>query len=361
MVFGENHGCLATLWQSYSRYMIKLVAGVNTFMRHETDSSQNADKTRVIGQIFTKMYMLYFFDMAANSGLCRAHAKGFLAYIQHVGGPDVIPALPLQYRAAARFFSQVGISRHHMLYKWLKMCRKIVTINTTTPARQQLLGHAEYTESQIEKILAIEFDLDNPFPMDVRIAVVRTTLLRYQVATKTVSEAALLHAVCGIVHKLDNVDVDGWARTDNPFEESSAYDMGQIFRNAVLLYGIITLPRSLFHSWAQSQIFEQTFASGAESHDVLRTYLTSKLIKQLKKALPLLNYVPSVSWPLQVAGVGVATGSAVDRAFVDGSLFAVWAHLESDIAAIVLLQKLRNFWSAGKTEWEECFDEPCPC
>ncbi|KAJ3493702.1 hypothetical protein NLG97_g4564 [Lecanicillium saksenae] len=334
---GEEPSFLGRLWEKYNQYLLQIVMTVNEHLHGNKHGEHDAQKRLIIPGVISYIYVLVGFDLGLASGLWLSHVKGFLAYTQHCGGPKAVIQTPGAHFPFARFFS------------------KVVTFNTITPAKQQLLGYSDYTERQIETLLGYEFDMDNPFPMDARIAVVRITRLRHQVATGTISTLAVPHAIKKVFKKLSGVDIDSWVRKDNPLESDIAYEMGRIFCSAVWVYGLLTLPRSALSAWATTQ---PGIGSNA-SFESLLSFYTSQLLEQLRELFPLVAYKPSFKWALAVAGVATATRAPADRSFVDDCLLSIWLHPQSSGAVLICLEKLRAFWSSGKTGWEDCFDEPC--
>ncbi|KAJ6781017.1 hypothetical protein PWT90_04919 [Aphanocladium album] len=338
---GEDPASLGTLWEKYNQYLLEIVMTVNEHLYCKKRTDHDHEKRLVIPGVISYIYILVGFDLGLASGLWLSHVKGFLAYIQHCGGARAVIQTPGAHVHFARFFS------------------KVITYNTTIPAKQQLLGYADYTERQIETLLGYEFDMDNPFPMDARIAVVRITRLRHQIATSAVSEPALLHAINAIFTMLSDADINGWVRKGNALEADIAYDVGRIFCSAVWLYGLIALPRTATSAWASTQPCPQACADCSPSYESRLSFHKSQLLTQLQELFPLLAYTPSLKWPLVVAGVAAAQGTAAEQSLVDDCLLSIWLHPQSNGAVFLCLQKLRAFWSSGKTGWEDCFDEPC--
>ncbi len=232
--------------------------------------------------------------------------------------------------------------------------------NTTIPATKQILGYANYTDNQLRAVLEFEFDPDLPCPIDVRMAIIDITRLRYQIAT-TSFIPALMTTRHGILEKLDTADIDDWAEKNSPLGGATIQTVGQIFHTAAWLYGILTLPRSVTHSWARAHLPLQPCEADLDPYQDLRSHQRSRLLTLLKEVFPLLQYPNSVRWPLLVAGVALgADGAQVDRAFVDQCLFTIWQNPLGDGAIFICLQKLRDFWHSGKAGWEDCFDEPVP-
>lgn len=62
-------------------------------------------------------------------------------------------------------------------------------------------------------------------------------------------------------------------------------------------------------------------------------------------------------WPLVVAGVEAASGTAEERAFVDQQLFQMTCDTGASYP-LVAKGVLEKFWVSGKTRWDDCFDRP---
>lgn len=155
---------------------------------------------------------------------------------------------------------------------------------------------------------------------------------------------------------------DEWAGSESwrgEVEVGRVY--GRVFPIAIRLYGIQTLPASALAAWAASSPeIETAYATlaGSSIADSLRVQHREELLALLRKNWAAVKYKPALVWPLLVAGVAAVDGEAEDRQFVEDCLETVLAMPITACSFITVVDKLRAFWRSGKTEWEDCWDEP---
>ncbi|KAI3325502.1 hypothetical protein HD806DRAFT_552786 [Xylariaceae sp. AK1471] len=120
--------------------------------------------------------------------------------------------------------------------------------------------------------------------------------------------------------------------------------MGRIHQSAVVLYCILSLQHVLL--LPQSSDLERT----ANTH-------YDRLLLDLKEGFRYTNFKNCLFWPLVVAGVRAARGTAFERTFVAEQFRDAVKDTGSSIP-IFACRTLMAFWESGKTGWDECFDQP---
>lgn len=81
LVYGDT-AASAQLWNSYSRYLNKLIHLVNVYLKETTPAATV--------KAISYMSILMATDMAVESRLWQAHANGCLAYVNALGGAQIM-------------------------------------------------------------------------------------------------------------------------------------------------------------------------------------------------------------------------------------------------------------------------------
>ncbi|TQV93714.1 C6 zinc finger domain-containing protein [Cordyceps javanica] len=323
------------VWATYLRYMLATLTATNALVGVRWRPGARHP--------FYQLLSLLFLDFQVPGNLWRLHMKGFLAYVdQCFGGIAFVADRPVP----TVDFTLILI--------------RVITANTTSPARQQVLGYDHYTDDQLRKVLKFDTSTDIPCPIELIVIIVLVTRLRVRAAAAadapahgTTTTSSLQLAVGDIFRRIDEFDLDAWLEEKQFAEMAIAPAVGEIFYLAVRLYAILTLP---------GEAVLVAHPDGQESTEELRFLYRRKLSDRLRETIPQVVYYPGLRWPIIVAGVaaGADDGDALwDRQFVEEQMYRMWKHPLTNTTVFVGLQKLRSFWESGGTDWEECFDEPC--
>ncbi|KAM3485205.1 hypothetical protein MY8738_001453 [Beauveria namnaoensis] len=323
-------------WDRYSCNIIDAIKVVNEKFRDEALHPNEAPA-------FMAIRHLLVLDLYLRRVLWRAHLKGFIAYIQHRGGIKQVLKLkdaPLYLNFAVE---------------------NIIHANTTSPAKQQLEGLEEFTDDELRA--ALSNACFAPCPAALYPLLVHITRLRVSVVNnRPPRKANLALAVQDIFNTTWRFDADAWAESKSwQGEVDIGRVMGRVFPLAIRLYGILTLPEASLVAWAASSADIATAYArlpGRSVLDSLRIQHREELLSLMRSSWYLLKYKTSLVWPLLVAGVAAADSTAKDREFIEGCLEAILAMPITACSFITVVDKLRAFWASGKTEWEDCWDEP---
>ncbi|KAJ6781157.1 hypothetical protein PWT90_07868 [Aphanocladium album] len=348
----------AGLWSKFHHYMAECLQIINQTIRGEGEYQQV--------QIILGILYLVFMDLYQKASMWHAHIKGFLAYFEHLGG------------------AAVGVDDPDMRNFMSIMLLLATPLNTTTPARDQITGFDTFTDAQLDRFFGPAAKPDMPCPSDFFIGIIHVTRMRGVVRraeTGLAAEQDVRSSLNTIPAKVLEIfdttcrfdikewatellinDQDLWSPEHSPNSGAALLPvMGEIYGVAVRLYGILTLPEWAIEPWASSASDKYPQVLGLTSHESLRALHRLELLALLRQICGGIAHDEGLAWPLAVAGVAVAEGSADDRAFVERCLWNTW-RLPNTVASFVLLiDKLRAFWSSGKTAWEDCFDEPTQC
>ncbi|KAJ6786957.1 hypothetical protein PWT90_04594 [Aphanocladium album] len=288
---------------------------------------------------------LLAYDLVGHLPTWRAHIRGYIALVQHLGGPKAVWKLPKP--APSSFWIVLPIA---------------VETNTLCPAIQQIRGLDDFEDEDLATIYDYELAAELPYPTGLFLAMFHISRLRHQIASGEVSDPQLLkHMVAEIMGRIDSFNHAIWLGEKE--EEAKDLDIlaavAHVCQAAIRLYGILTLPTAAVVSWATSQSYP--VVPGLDSYQSLRTVQGKELMKQLRDIWPTVTFKAGLTWSLTVAGVAVSDGAAADREFVSLRLLDIWLGSEAGYSLEHDCRlKLHKMWLHGKTEWEECFDEPVP-
>ncbi|KAJ6786071.1 hypothetical protein PWT90_07744 [Aphanocladium album] len=324
------------MWKNYLSYLVLHMQNLN-----KTIQDGYPNKTKVLRDTL----LLVAADITANSSIWQTHFSGSFAYLEHVGGVKLILREPYECSPL--------VSLMELIY-----LRASLLCNTTSPARKQVSGFYRYTDDEIRAVFEKDELSGGGFhlPIDLKIVLVQITRCRVDAATYPGQSTALESRVRDIFKQLDTVDVDNWNKRDKYPSGYVSHESGFVFQLAIRLFGMMTLPR-----WAVMAALQQD--SDTRPWNEQLAIRRQELIKVLQRNFPAVKFLASLKWPLIVAGVAATAGDAAveHQTFVDQSLYKLWQHPLTNNDVVIILEKLRSFWSSGKTEWEECFDEPSPC
>ncbi|KAM3530762.1 hypothetical protein NHJ13051_001202 [Beauveria bassiana] len=338
----------AALWSSYASTMLQIIGLINFFIRGGTFAGGR-------NYIYSCLYTLMRLDLPAHWSLWHAHIRGSIAYVNSIGG------VAGMLTSGRTYGPPIGFTR---------MLSEAIMFSTTTPARMQITDYYHFTDQEMRIILLGEYDCDMPAPMDLRIAIFKINRLRFASATATKptpAAAALTPLVHRQLNDIDAADVDDWCMNNAVYGLEHSLSLARIFRLAVRLFALLTLPRSATTSWARAAV-----APDEDENDPYRSVCAAQrteLLARMRALFPQLEYQPNLRWPMVVAGVATAAAAngdaaaatAADRAFVSESLRIIWEQPVVACGPMRCRELLQRFWASGKTEWEECFVEPVPC
>ncbi|KAJ3492580.1 hypothetical protein NLG97_g5289 [Lecanicillium saksenae] len=331
----------AGIWTKFYRYSAECLAIINRSM-HEKGTARLTGLTGIIYLVFN--------DMCMNTSRWQAHIKGYLAYLEHLGGIARVLKMSSAPLYGLHIISVMG-----------------TVLNTTTPANQQVNGFDNFSDEHFKTTLGFTFEAGLPCPVDFQIAIVhinrmRAACAKFAMRPTPESQAAMARKVSEMFEKLQDADLDEWSQgVDWTHDKEKLKLAARIFLVAVRLYGILTLPSPVVMPWVASSAQAQSKIPGMSAYETVRLQHHQELMALLREDWETIEYQGSIAWPLIVAGVASAKGPAEDCGFIDHCLGTIWRKPSAAATFLLALQKLRDFWRSGKTGWEDCFDEPTPC
>ncbi|KAJ3493886.1 hypothetical protein NLG97_g4445 [Lecanicillium saksenae] len=321
---------------SHSRQMVFILSIINAGIRGDLAVCDNA---RALRGIFT----ILLFDLMVDARVWHAHILGYLALVQHMGGVRAVMSQNDKY---------IDLTQRSVLTIAL-------VINTTSPASNQLRGFEAYTDNDVIKLVNAFPRPGFPFPPLLIIALKNLTQLRVRVAEASCTKQDVDITVRSLFRNVNACSAEVWAKTMDFEIQKVAATFAGIFQAAVLLYGILSLPRSAIASWAIAS--GHPVEKNMTIYECVRVSHRRKLLKLLYAYKDTFRSLLALNWPLAVAGASLGgDGNTEDRDFISESLLDIWKNPLSQCGPILCLEKLRAFWASGKTAWDDCFYEPTP-
>lgn len=187
--------------------------------------------------------------------------------------------------------------------------------------------------------------------------------------------------------KIQNFDPHVWDEqysTKNEFYPIA----GEVFKFAVALYGILSLPGPLASVFtyppteatplaladtpnsttttissndAYSTVGDNStdaYLMEAQDTQLPRECYRRHLYQLFKDALPLAPAKEGLMWPVAVLGVAFSNHEEEEQQTLREYVGRMRWLPGSDGGAFHLLEKLDTFWASGKTGWDQCYDEP---
>ncbi|KAJ3498376.1 hypothetical protein NLG97_g1179 [Lecanicillium saksenae] len=318
---------LNSLWEGYFRQVQALISRIVQLIQ---------DKNPLA---FAAICLLSSFHRMLNFPTWSSHLNGYLSLMQCLGGTKAV--------------LNESTSPFHC------GCVVVVSVfnNTSSPLRQQARGIDSLTDDDMRRIYPFHPYRDVPCPIDLFLSIVHITRFRVHLASAISSDrTAVKVKVQSLLDSAYNFDPKDWAKAEGTEPGSIAMDWAHIFRVAVGLYGILTLPQAAVMSWAAS-----TGNKSVNCRDPYRTLCNEyrcELLDLLRQNWPHIQERSHLIWPFAVAGVAAADGALLDQHFVSECLLETFAETNADPPAIVCREKLIEFWESGSLDWNDCFYEP---
>lgn len=238
---------------------------------------------------------------------------------------------------------------------------------TTSPSTQPLEPLSQFTASQIRAIYHERYNSAFLCPTDLYLQIRAISQLRVQVAKGSLARRQVRSAADAIFASIDTFEPLNWTRCEPdhwPFADfpESFTLVAQIFKAAVCLYGILSLPE--YASTSSLAVTTSTASmrgtqGSMPSYTMIKSSYRSSLLCFIRSAWNTrLRDKKALYWPLIVAGVAVADGDAADQEYVGAILHRYSVRPDSTSCPFATEDKLRAVWASGKTGWDDCFDEP---
>lgn len=245
--------------------------------------------------------------------------------------------------------------------------------NTTSPAHDQIRLMSNWSDGDIRLAYSHTGFHSFPCPTILFQAVIRITHLRTLVAaspdvTEVMKLLPMAYEIFGRIQASDSLHWDESYPTTHAFYPKA----GEIFRVAVALYAILTLPQPLAAVFTYPPVRDvrdvtdepyhspentTTIASPRDYMWETRLNYRSELYRRFTEALPAAPKPEGLIWPVAVLGVAFSNHEPEQGALRDYLDDQKWV-TGADGGAYQLLEKLEEFWKSGRHQWDQCYYEP---
>lgn len=296
---------------------------------------------------------VHLLQVVLPSTIWRTHLEGFFALLRVRAGnlPLKDAAGPVKILASImmRYLNPIFTPSAKLLLPLLILCvfflsSFVIATNTTGPSNDQSRQLANFSTADICNIHGAVVSTGFPCPSHLLLDILRINKLRYQAG---ISKNIPKRAASAISEHIDAFTVGCWGEQCGMPEEPYRSLIGEIFKSAVALYGILSL-------WQYVDV-----EAGFGSLDSMVKKHRRTLLSLIEKAMVLLHSRAPLCWPVAVAGVAAGRGTATDQALVENYLCELGPNFHNSTGPMRAKTKLKAFWASGKKEWDECFDEPC--
>lgn len=223
--------------------------------------------------------------------------------------------------------------------------------NTVNPPHKHITNIYYIGEENLVAIFGSSSWVASPFPTYLFREVIKITKLRAAFVLKggaKLPQTATL-AAYAIFQQISKFDPHNWTETYNIPNIPEVPLTAQIFKLAVILYGLLTLPLP-----PSTGLVPRRKDQAVTSRD--KKLLCSQLLQLLRDATKYKKCEVAMVWPTVVAGTALAGGSAADQQALINIMDVFKPGPGQNRSDRLIVDKLQQFWRSGKTQWDECWE-----
>lgn len=324
-LYGTSH-----LWNMLYECMAMSVKNLNEYIKIGMRPSY----------IFAQTVNMLGIEVGVSMPTWRLHADGLAALIKRYGGMENLKTMAVPAFLAVQYGFIMATA-----------------CNTTSPLTNQIAGVTDWSRNEVRLAYAHTGREALPCPTDLFFEMIDITRLRTAVYTGEVSRTQLLRNARKIAQGIDGFDPESWTETYDTQGPSFTL-MARLFKSAVTLYAVMSLPPRLVKPFTVPQSGLAASAGGVQDISA-HAYYRDQLFQLFTEAWDRLSR-RSLGWPVAVLGVAVADSPSQReqvRAWLD---YMCWIP-GTDCGTLALVPLLEEFWPLGSTKWDDCFYEPINC
>lgn len=226
--------------------------------------------------------------------------------------------------------------------------------NTTSPPLDQMNGFARW--SREESTLAYSHTGLSEFlcPTVLFLEIMEISRQRTAIATHGVTTTTV-RRVEKIARAVRGFDAENWKESYST-EDPKSILTAKLFKCAVTLYAILSLPTRFSAAFADTP--PRTKGKGSKKHRPreIRSFYRDQMFELFEEAFESLARY-SLGWPTAVLGVAVVDNPKQKAQFEKWLGELMWM-TGSDGGMENMEPVLKDFWTSGKTGWNDCFTKP---
>ncbi|KND86305.1 hypothetical protein TOPH_09063 [Tolypocladium ophioglossoides CBS 100239] len=342
---GPITGAAGKLWLRIHDHVGSAIRALNQEIAQLTTQTATVTMVSVFVFLITELFQ-------SASPQWRPHSEGFSALLKFRGGIEGLANDPEE-----GYLLRPGL---------LTFTIMSVIANTTSPSND-LATAAEHVDTigTIEDLYAHGLYPRLPCPVHLFLEIVRVNDLRRRVAARLVDPVAGGADSVIQMHfrTITDFSPENWAigQATSATVHSMCHQetwllVAEAFQSAALLFVDSSLA-SLLPVCACSPCDATTCDScSARLDDSTRSFHRARLFRLVEEGLASHVTMYCVIWPLIVAGFEANQGTPEEQVVVQHGLTDLC--LQAGATTIVARDVLRKFWASGKTNWDECFDQP---
>ncbi|KAL7934408.1 hypothetical protein V8C35DRAFT_41657 [Trichoderma chlorosporum] len=313
----STSGPASYLWQEFYRHIGKSIRALN-------DEIQRSYPGNVFNIFSSMAYLMSAEVLVSNSLSWRLHADGYLMLIKHCGGLKKLmdsSTTPLLMQSFV-----IGIT----------------VFNTTSPSHSQMVDACNF---DVDDVMALYEMGSTPLfycPAQLFREIFLINRLRLEAAA---SEGSAEVSLCEILQRIDMYSIPIMKEPLDEAKVNALLFISLLFKASVAVFAALTLPCTSKCSPSKSCADLQKFHRANLFH----------LLDTTAEFLPLLDHI---LWPVVVAGTAAATGTVENQMLVEMYLLNGVRDPFTGGCTGAALATMRRFWASGKTEWDDCFDQP---
>ncbi|KAJ3496202.1 hypothetical protein NLG97_g2834 [Lecanicillium saksenae] len=319
---------LANVWRTLFEYMGQAIATLNTLLA----------SGKVYYAIFYRILDLFDIDLDIIGSPWLAHLKGFFSLVDVYGGVKTIMS----------GIKAPSLAMHYGLL----------------PVTDQIFALNNWNEEDILRIYCLNYFAPFPCPSQLALALHRITRLRVQAVSmeqlsfghRANDRESLVSESRAVSIHIAEFSPRNWVENYDLPDEPLRSLLAQMFQTAVMLYGLLSLPPTLSKKFIQEQA-PMDNRNKAEARQRLR----AELLSHIGTVFSSVVRIEGCCWPLAILGVASYDATQKEQDCIIGYLNILCNVPGGNCGALAMLEALPKFWASGKTDWEQCFDQPCQC
>lgn len=219
------------------------------------------------------------------------------------------------------------------------VCRQGIIANTVAPPESQIQGTSLLSKEDLAYVYTRTSHPALPCPTKLFLSLANVTQLRVKAYSGVSVAKVVTPGAKAILNRIDAFVPEEWNERYHLPDIPEVPLLANIFKNAVALYTLLTLPLDVEH-------VPSAFRSKDETRD--------RLFQLVQTAWQSPECRFGLNWPLAVVGCALKDGPTDKQAVVKEYLDHC-ANYPIMSQPGVIAARLQTFWASGLTRWDDCW------